>query len=162
MPRKELEVKQEIQNIIDNDLVENLTFDAKQPRRFYTDNIFQRALAHIIARSDTGAVLLRATTAGELKVATVGAGYEHNDTKTGNAPDTYGTALAFDQQVSRIDIWIYDNPCYIKRTNDGVTYDDQIELPSGSVYNFDASTHSINIVNKSAGNVARYVIVGWY
>ena len=160
--RKPLEVREELQSLKDNGVLENYTYEPKHVRRFFVSNIFQRVLAHILGWSEDGARRLICTTAGILKVATTGAGFEHNDTKTGNAPDAYGAAIVFDSVCSRVDIFISTNSAIIKRSADGSTYDDEIEITSGTFYSFDCVTHSINIKNKTAGQVAVYKIIGWY
>jgi len=87
---------------------------------------------------------------------------QRNDTKTGNAPDSYGTALAFDAVCHSVDVFVFDNAALVKRTWDGTNYDDEFEIPADSVFSFDAKTHSINIKNKTSGSTARYSIIGWY
>jgi len=162
MPRKEITVTEEYQNIIENDFHEDLDFDPPQPVRFYISNIFQRTFARLIGFFGKIPKRIQCTSAGILKVAPTGTGFDDNDTKSGNAPDTYGSALVFDKICSRIDVWIWNNDAIIKRTKDGVTWDDEIEIPANTYYSFDCTTHSINIKNKTGGSIARYQIVGWY
>jgi len=162
MERKPLAVDEEHQNIRENNLIEDYDFDPKQPRRYYVNNLFQRVFSHLIGWSTLGARKLRCTVGGILQVAPIGTGYEHNDTYSGNAPDTYGAAIVFDRVVSRIDIMIWDNDAVIKRSLDGVTYDDEMEIPSNYAMSFDCSTYSILVKNKTAGQKARYQITGWY
>lgn len=87
---------------------------------------------------------------------------QNNDTKAGNAADDYGTALAFDATCETVDVFVFDNSAIIKRTPDGTTYDDEIEVPANTMYSFTCKTHSINIKNKTASSTARYQIVGYY
>jgi len=105
--------------------------------------------------------MLRCTAAGELKTAPTSTGIEHNDTKSGDAPDAYGAAIEFDQVASRLDIFIWDNPAMVKRSLDGAVFDDEFEVPVG-FYSIDAVTASFNIKNKTAASVARYQVVGWW
>jgi hypothetical protein len=162
MPRKLLTISEESQEIKENGLLEDYTYEPKQVRSFFISNILQRVFAHLIGWSEDGARKLRCTTAGELKVATVGAGYEHNTTSTGNAPDTYGTAIDFGLNCSRVDIAVFNNSMILKRSTDGVTYDSEIEIPANSFYSFDCVTRYFNIKNKTALSVARYQVTGWY
>jgi hypothetical protein len=158
------EIKEErvVQNVRDETFTEDVDYDPPRPLRFFIDNLFRRVLAHLVGYTGRTSVRLRCTSAGELKVATVGAGYEYNDTKSGNAPNTYGAAIQFDKTVSRVDIWIWDNAAIFKRTSDGLVWNDEIEIPANTTFHFDASTHSFNIKNKTAGSVARYQVVGWW
>lgn len=150
------------QNIVSPDFNDELTYDPPKPRRFFTDNVIGRVLSYGLLFDGTLFRLARCSSAGYQKVVTTATVFETNDTKQGNAPNSYGTALAFDSIAQRVDIWIYDYPVLIKRTKDGVTYQDEIEIPANSTYSFDGSTHSVNIVNKVSGQVARYQIVGWW
>ena len=162
MPKKGHEPEEVIQNILQENIQEDLTFDPSTQRRFYITNIFSRALAHLIGWTGDKAVRLTATHAGILKVAPTGAGFQHNDTKAGSAPDAYGTPLTFDEIISRVDLYIWDNSAIIKKSLEGVLYDDEIEIPPNVFFSFDCNVHSINIKNKTAAAIARYQIVGWY
>lgn len=162
MPRKSPEITEEIQNIRENEFTENYDFDPAHPRRFGVSNIVQRVIAHLTGRHSSGQKKLLCTQTGILKVASSGSGFERNDTKSGTAADAYGTVISFDSASSRVDIWIDDNPATIKRSYDGLTWDDEIELEANSYYSFDAVTAQLNIKNTTAGSNAVYRIVGWY
>ena len=162
MPKKSPPIEEEVQNIREYEFGEDYDFDPPKPRRYGVSNIVQRVIAHLTGRATSGQKKLKCTEAGILKVASSGSGFEHNDTHSGTAPDTYGTAIAFVSVCSRIDIWVDDNPMTIKRTADGITWDDEIQLEANSYYSFDCVTHSINVKNTTAGSVATYRIVGWY
>jgi len=162
MVRKNSEEVKEVQRIEDNGFLENFTFIPQFVTRWFVDNIITRSIAHLVAWSEAGAKRLLCTTAGILKVAPVGTGFEHNDTHAGNAPDAYGTAITFDSIASRVDIWIFDNDSIVKRSKDGITFDDEVEVPADLLYSVDCTTTSINIKNKTGGSVARYQIIGWY
>lgn len=162
MPKRPIEIVRVVQNLIQHGFAEDILFDPPRVERYYTDNFVQRTLAHLVAKASSGSVILKCNSAGELVVATTGAAYEDNDTKAGNAPDTYTTILTFDKIVSRVDIWVYNNIMNFIRSPDGVRWGDDIEIPADSSYSFDASTHSIKIKNETAGDVARYIVVGWY
>ena len=142
-------------------ILEDLEFEPEQVVNFYTRNIFQRALAHLVGRAATASKMLRCTEAGELKTAPTSTGIEHNDTKKGNAPDDYAGMITFDQVASRLDIFIWDNSAIIKRSLDGLVYEDEIEVPAG-FYSVDAVTVGFDIKNETALSVARYQVVGWW
>jgi len=162
MPRRPVTTYEEFQEVVEDVVQEDLKFEPEQARRFFVNNFITRTFARLFGTALDKPIALKATTAGELKVAPVGAGYEFNDTKSGSATDTWSPALTFDQIVSRIDLTIWDNPAIIGRTIDGVTWQDDIEVPANTMYSFDASTKAVRIKNKTAGAVARYQFVGWY
>ena len=87
---------------------------------------------------------------------------KQNDTLAGNATDAYGAAIPFATTCVSVDIFIWDNAAVVKRSYDGVTWDDEFEIPANSGYMFDATTLQVKIKNKTAGSVARYSITGWY
>lgn len=142
-------------------LLEDLKFEPEQVRNFFVTNLFSRVFAHLVGWTGKNAKMLRCTSAGELKTAPTSTGIEHNDTKSGDAPDTYGVMQTFDQVASRLDVFIWDNPALIKRSVDGSTYEDVIEVPVG-FYSVDAVTVGFAIQNKTAASVARYQIIGWW
>ena len=142
-------------------LLEDLAFEPERVRNFYTSNIFMRALSHLVGWTGKRAKMLRCTQAGELKTAPTSTGIEHNDTQLGDAGDIYGPMVKFDQVVSRMDIFIWDNPVAFKRSIDGTTYDMPIEIPVG-FYSVDAVTVGFAIRNNTEGQAARYQVVGWW
>lgn len=162
MAKNKIEIKEIVQNILDEDFGENVEFDPENPERYYVTNVVRRTLAHLVGRSPTGDVVLKCNAAGELVVATGGSFISGNDVKLGNAPDAYGAALVFDVIVSRTDIFVSNNPVVVKRSIDGVFFYDEFFVPADSMYSIDANTHSIMIKNFSAGDIGTYSIVGWY
>ena len=142
-------------------LLEDLDFEPERVRSFFISNIFRRVFAHLVGWTGKNALMVRCTAAGELKTAPTTTGIEYNDTKAGDAPDTYGAMITFDQVASRLDVFIFDNPALFKRSLDGETYQDEIEVPVG-FYSVDAVTVGFAIQNKTAASVARYQVVGWW
>lgn len=130
--------------------------------KFYINNIIQHTISELIGLYDSKLVNLRCTEDGALHVSVIGGGYDRNETKSGNASDSYGSAIEFSQACSRVDVFIFDNPAVFKRSRDGVTWDDEFELPADSFYSFDATTLQFNIKNKTGGSTARYSVIGWY
>lgn len=89
--------------------------------------------------------------------------YSTNDTLVGNAPDAYGVAQAFAEICYNVDYFIFNNAAIIQRRRaDDVGWDDEIEIPADTIYCTGATTQAIRIRNQTAGDVARYSIVGWY
>lgn len=131
---------------------------------FRTNNFIQNTLSRLVGwyptQEDWRRIIIDAQ--GRLEVSTIQASYDAQDVKSGNAPDAYAAAIAFNSIVKRLDIFIWDNAAMVKRTADGVAWNDEFEVPANTILNLDATTHSINIENKTAGNVARYQFIGWW
>ena len=79
------------------DMKEDLDFEPELIRSWYTSNILQRTIARMVGWTGIKCMMLRCTGAGILKTAETGAGFEFNDTKAGDAPDAYDSAIVFDQ-----------------------------------------------------------------
>ena len=158
-----MEEKRIIQKLDEFSLPEkDVSFIPKTIRNFFIENIIKRAFVYLFGYDGHKFVRLKCTSAGALKTAPLGTGFEHNDTKKGTASDDYGSDILFDSIVSRVDVFIWDNDAIIKRINADGNYEDEIEIPAGTMYSFDCSTKGFNIKNKTAGQNARYQVVGWY
>lgn len=160
--RKSAIPKEIIQEIKERGILEDHKFDPTQVRKFYAGNIFTRTLAHLIGWTGKKTLRLLCTTAGVLKTAPTGTGFEINITKKGNAPDSYGTAIDFGRAVSRVDFRSWDKDSYFKVSADNITYGDEMEMPANQFYSFDCSIRYLLIKNKVGGQVTRYEFVGWY
>lgn len=159
--KKAVDFNETLQRIVGGSFKEDVAFEPKDVENFYVDNKFLRTLAHLIGNSSNGAKRLVCTTAGVLKVASIGTGFENNDTISGAAPDAYGAIAEFDVTVSRVDVWVNDFGLTIKRSIDGVLWQDEIELPANTAYSFDGSTVKMDVKNTTPGSVSNYQIVGW-
>ncbi|MBA7539552.1 hypothetical protein ES705_31832 [subsurface metagenome] len=156
----EITPEERVQKIKEH-LLEDLDFEPERVRNFFVSNIFSRVFSHLVGWTGRGAKLLRCTQAGELKTAPTSTGIEYHDTKSGDAPDAYDSVIEFDQVVSRLDIFIFDNPVYIKRYLAAGSDFDDIEVPVG-FYSIDAVTYGFQIKNKALLNPARYQVIGWW
>jgi hypothetical protein len=155
---------EEVVQIVDEQLSEGAQFEPRYAQRYYIDNILKRVFAYIFGWDyiNNVPVRLKANQDGTLRVSSVSIPFSVNDTKSGNAPDTYETPLTFDQDCGEVDVFIFDNAALIQRSTDGTTWQDEIEIPANTMYSFSATTRAIRIKNKTAGSTARYQIVGWY
>jgi len=151
------------QNLIENYFKEDVSLDPEFVERFFVSNIVQRSLAHVVGKTDSGAVRIRATSAGELKVAPSGTGYEHNQTIAKfTVADAYAEKI-FSQVVSRVDITTWSFGIIIKRKPiAGAGYEGEIEIPANTMYSFDCSTIYVSVKNATPGSNASCQIVGWY
>jgi hypothetical protein len=154
--------KQIFQRLQSENLFEITDLDPKYVPWMYISNIIQRVFARTLGQGPFGPVPIRCNEDGSLYVAGLGGGYTRNETKTGNAPDAYGAAIAFKAAMGRVDLFVFDQSAIFKRTRDGVTWDDEIEVWKDSFYSFDCTTLQFNVKNKTAGLVARYQAIGWY
>jgi len=97
-----------------------------------------------------------------LHVASVGVPYLHSSIFTGIAADSFSADLIFAELVDRIDITVWDYGLIFMRAAPEGLYEGEIELPANSVYSIDVTTEKLKVKNKTAGENARYQIVGWY
>ena len=134
----------------------------KHVRRYGVNNIFQRTFSYLLGKKSSGEyVQLQATQAGALKVASVGAGLERTERKTGVATDTLSSAVTFTYTVSRVDIIAVDYDIYFYPSPDGVTFYDAIRCLTGVRNIFDISVKAFKV--KRAGiNDSEYEIVGMW
>jgi hypothetical protein len=159
---KGYEAKRVLQRIQSEKLFEILDLDPKYLPWMYVDNVIQRTFARVMGLGPYGPVTIKCNEEGSLYVAGLGGGYTQNQTKKGNAPDAYAAAIAFKAAMGRVDLFVFDQSAIFKRTRDGVTWDDEIEVWKDSFYSFDCTTLRFNVKNKTAGLVARYQAIGWY
>lgn len=150
------------QRIDAENLFETFALDPKYVPWMYISNIIQRVFARTLGQGPFGPVPIRCNEDGSLYVAGLGGGYTRNEVKKGNAPDAYGAPIVFSAPMGRIDLYTFDQKMIFKRSRDGVTWDDEIELFSNSFYSMDCSTLQFNVMNYAAGLVARYQMIGWY
>jgi len=134
----------------------------KHVRRYGVNNIFQRTFSYLLGRKSSGEyVQLQATQAGALKVASVGAGLEKTERKTGVAIDTLSSAVSFTNTVSRVDIIAVDYDIYFYPSPDGVTFYDGVRCLTGIRNVFDLSVKAFKV--KRAGvNDSDYEVVGMW
>lgn len=154
--------KEIIQKILSEDLFEKLALDPKFLTTFYVSNILQRVLARCIGQGPTGPVPIKCTDDGTLFTVSRGGAFSKYLVLTGNGT-AGGATIDLGQQVSRIDIFTYDNAANYKLSRDLVQpLGDPIELFKDSFYSLDVFTRRIWIQNTVALAVARYRFIGWY
>ena len=131
-------------------------------RRYGVNNIFQRVYAYLLGKKSSGEYIqLQATYGGALKVASVGAGLEKTEAKSGTATGTLSTAVSFSQVVSRVDIIAVDYDLYFYPSPDGVTFYDGIRCITGVRNVFDLSVKAFK-VKRAEANDTDYEIVGMW
>jgi len=145
---------------IEEDIGEEINVIPSHVRRYGVNNIFQRTFSYLLARKSSGKyVQLQATQAGALKIASVGAGLEKTERKTGVATDILSSAVTFTYTVSRVDVIAVDYDIYFYPSPDGVTFYDAIRCLTGIRNVFDLSVKAFKV--KRAGiNDSDYEVIG--
>ena len=141
---------------------EELNVIPKRVRRYGVNNIFQRTFSYLLAKLSSGKYIqLQATQAGALKVASVGAGLEKTERKTGVATSTLSSAVSFSRTVSRIDVIAVDYDIYLYPSPDGVTFYDPLRCITGIRNVFDLSVKAFK-VQRAEANDSDYEVVGMW
>ena len=153
--------KQIFQRLQSENLFEITDLDPKYVPWMYISNIIQRVFARTLGQGPFGPVPIKCNEEGSLYVAGLGGAYTRHEVKKGNAPDAYGAAIEFSAVMGRIDLFVFDQKMLIKRSRDGVTWDEEIEVFKDSFYSFDCNTLQFNVKNYTAAQTARYQVIGW-
>jgi len=147
---------------IEEDIGDEINVIPSHVRRYGINNIFQRTFSYLLARKSSGKyVQLQATQAGALKVASVGAGLERTERKTGVATDTLSSAVFFTNTVSRVDIIAVDYDIYFYPSPDGITFYDGVRCLTGVRNVFDLSVKAFK-VQRADINDSDYEVVGMW
>jgi len=154
--------KEIFQRISTEDLFEQLSFDPRYLPWLYVSNVIQRVLARCVGQGPLGPVPIKCTSDGTLFTVARGGAFSRYLVNTGTATDA-GSTVDLGQQVSRIDIFTYDNAAIYKLSRDLVVpLGDEIELFKESFYSLDVYTRRVFVKNKTPGSNARYRFIGWY
>jgi len=154
--------REEQQQIRELHFIENLKFLPQYVENFFVSNIVQRALSHLVGWTGTHSKMLICTSAGILKVAPTGAGFEHVVDHHVTGADTWQYINWDTNPVSRIDIWISNADAVIGIKNSVGVYEGAIELEAGTFYSIDVVAYGFRYKNKTAGQNTSLQIVGWY
>lgn len=79
----------------------------------------------------------------------------------GTAADTY-TVHTFETKSKAIYVWSWTNPLYIQVSYDGTNYDGAVEIAADTLMKLSLSGEKVRVINKVAGDDARYQVVAWY
>jgi len=130
VPKTYPEPVEEVQ-IVDSDLhLEDWKYKPRFIRRWFINNILRRMVAYLVGWTGNRAVLLRATSAGVLKVASVGAGleqYKSNPSQTNHEDwvTVSGAAISEEDFGERFSSWLIrvkDHEMVCEISTDGITY----------------------------------------
>jgi hypothetical protein len=147
--------KQKIRSVLIPEF--GITLEPRGVVESVVDTDFIRALAHLVAMSPAGPVLLNATTGRDLRVAVVGVGFEVYEVNAGVAPDAYNVAQTYifvlPQYVT--DCLIETFGATIEFMNQAGVWGDPKSLPVG-FYSFDFLHYGIRIQNRVALSVCNF------
>lgn len=124
---------------------------------FSVDTEFSRTLAHIVAKTGTRSVLLKATSDGRLLVATAGGAFEVYGVENGTAADAFSGPNTYDQALAQYvtDVLVETHPAIVSFRDVNGTYGDEKRVPVG-FSSFDLVHYGMRIRNRNAGNNAVY------
>lgn len=152
------------QDLKEKNFLEDLSLSPEFVKKFFVTNLVGRTLAHIVGKSDTGAVMVEATPAGELKVAMAGSAIAHNETLGDvDVSDNNWHDRIFTQIVTTVDVLVTGFDGKIRRRpTAGAAWEGEITVPKNSMRSFDCSTQGLQVHNVNAGENPVFEIAGWY
>jgi hypothetical protein len=128
----------------------------------YIDDRIQRTMGYLLARTDNGSVLVEGTSAGAIKVADIGSGFEAYEVETGTAADTYtgGNTYEYTDARASWDLKLDSTSADISFQNAAGSWGGNIWLNAGTA-SIDVSAYGIKIKNHTSGDNTVYQIVSW-
>jgi len=154
-----MRVLQKIRTILLPEIGLDLEPDFVEEFEVSTD--FQRALAHLVARTGNRSIMLKATSDGRLLVASAGQSAEIYAVEGElAAPDAYDAGSTFEQvdAIYTTDILVETNDGTISFRNAAHVWGDDIALPVG-FHSKDFIHYGIRFQNRVGAALARYEIV---
>lgn len=150
-----------IDRIIDADLnISDFIHKPAQVRQWFTTNIVRPTLSHLVGWTGTKAVMLRATSAGVLKVANVGSGLERMEAASGVALAAESGDIEFAEAVSKIRVIANDFDMYLRPSRDGTNFEDQIHVKADVEQTFDMTCAAFRVQRYGVNNVI-YEVEGY-
>jgi len=163
MPERPITVERVDQYIDENFLEEDLRFVPEQQRRFFVSNLIQRTLATLVGWTGLRFRRLRFTSAGVLKTAPIGAGFEWMDVKTGTTAAAWSPTINFDEPVSRIDIRVETADIDIRFISPLGTPMDSIKVLVNTFRSIDLATRGFQVRNAGGGATpGDYEVTGYW
>ena len=150
--------------------IENLEDEELEPSyltRLYTNNYFQRALAHLYGFYEGKWRRVVVDANGNLLTRSVEAAIQKYDVINITAGDTESVAQLFSfpsgiNTTVVVEVYTKNYPVLLRY----IPYDDtvlkQFELPANSFYSIDASIKGFKVQNSIAGSNAVVQVKGWY
>ncbi len=120
---------------------------------------FSRTLAHVVGRTGSRSIIIKATSDGRLLVTAAGTAMEFYAVENGNAPDAYDAGSTFEfvdaQYVTDFVIETFDATISFRNVN-GVWGNDKA-IPVGAV-SLDLIHYGVRIQNRVGASVSVYEI----
>jgi len=150
-----------IDRIIDANLnISEFEHRPAQIRQWFSNNIIRPMLAYGVGWTGTSAVMLRATTTGILKVASVGAGLDRMEGFNGIAGAAESGDIVFTNAVSKVRVIANTNDMYFRPSRDGVNFEDQVHILAGDSETFDITCMGFRVQRYGINDVI-YEIEGY-
>jgi len=135
--------------------------------RLYTNNYFQRALAHLYGFYEGKWRRVAVDGNGNILIKNVEGAIQKYDVINITAGDTESVAQLFSFPsgilVTRlVEVYTKTNPVLIRFIPYDETVLEQFELPANSFYSIDASIIGFKVQNAIAGSNAVIQVKGWY
>lgn len=150
-----------IDQMVDANLnIEEFDRRPSQVRQWFTNNIIRPMFAYGVGWTGTHAIMLRATTTGFLKVASVGAGLDRVEVETGVAGAVESAGTVFADTVSKVRVIANTHDMYFRPSRDGVNFEDQVHIIAGAAETFDITCQSFRVQRYGLNDVI-YEIEGY-
>ena len=150
-----------IDRIVDANLnISDFDHRPSRVRQWFSDNIIRPMFSYLVGWTGTKAVMLKATSAGILKIADVGSGLERVDTRVGVAAMVESGDIVFDTPASKFRVIANDHDMYIRTSRDGINMEDQIHIKADVEQVFDITCHSFRVQRYGVNDV-NYEIEGY-
>ncbi len=162
MKIKWYEVTKETDIIDEPGLNPDLNLRINRFSQWFISNIFGRALSYLVGWTGRKALMLRCTSAGVLKTAETGSGFEHHFTYTGSSVNAYVAVFPTTIVFSKVEIWITSNDIEIEISPNMIAFDDSFVFSDTEYYSFDAVTQQLQLRSNVGGVHGEYKIIAWY
>ena len=127
-----------VDRVVDADLdIREFDHRPARVRKWFSNNVFQPVFSYLVGWTGSKAVMLRATTTGILKTASVGAGLERIEVDTGTAVAAESADIDLANTASRIRVIANDFDMYFRSSRDGTNFEDQIHIIADTEQTFD-------------------------
>ncbi len=150
-----------IDRIVDANLnIQDFGHRPSQIRQWFTNNIIRPMFGYLVGWTGTHAVMLRATTTGFLKVASVGAGLDRMEAFAGAAVAAESADIIFTDTVSQVRIIANTHDMYFRPSRDGTNYEDQVHIIAGEAETLDMTCAAFRVQRYGVNDV-NYEVEGY-
>lgn len=150
-----------IDRIVDANLnIQDFKHRPDQIRQWFTNNIIRPMFGYMVGWTGTHAVMLRCTTTGFLKIASVGAGLDRVEAFAGAALAAESVGIDFSEIVSKVRIIANTHDMYFRPSRDGTNYEDQVHIIAGDAVTLDMTCASF-MVQRYGINDVNYEVEGY-